>query len=103
MPKHGFCKEIPFQVKNYMEHTASFTITDTPATKTMYPYQFRLTLTYTVIDSALLIDYTVENKNQEKMFYCIGAHPGFYCPLYQGEHFEAVSYTHLTLPTTSRV
>ena len=88
LPKHGFCKETDFEVTAQEPDKASFTITSTETTKTMYPYDFCLTLSYSLKDGVLSMDYTVENKDDRTIYYCIGAHPGFNCPLEEGEVFE---------------
>lgn len=88
LPKHGFCKETDFEVTDQKPDSVSFTIHETEITKTMYPYDFRLTLTYSLKDGVLSMDYRVDNTDSRTIFYCIGAHPGFICPLEEGEKFE---------------
>lgn len=88
LPKHGFCKETDFKVTEQSSDSASFEITATETTKTMYPYDFRLTLTYRLEDGVLSMDYKVDNMDSRPIYYCIGAHPGFQCPLLDGEKFE---------------
>lgn len=88
IPKHGFCKETDFKVVHQSSDSASFEITDTETTKTMYPYEFCLTLTYSLNDGVLSMDYKVDNLDSRPIYYCIGAHPGFICPLEDGEQFE---------------
>lgn len=88
MPKHGFCKTTDFQVKNQSDTCATFWIQDTEVTKTMYPYAFLLSLTYTLTEDGIFMDYQVENTDEKKIYYSIGSHPGFNCPLEEGEKFE---------------
>lgn len=88
LPKHGFCREKDFTVTNQQEGSASFEIRDTEETKKFYPYSFCLSLTYTLWEGVLLMDYKVHNKDSRTMYYCLGGHPGFNCPLREGEVFE---------------
>lgn len=88
LPKHGFCKITDFSVEQHSEDQAVFTIRDSGATRTMYPYAFRLSLTYTLQDTGLHMDYEVENMDSKAICYQIGAHPGFNCPLDSSERFE---------------
>lgn len=88
IPKHGFCKTTDFTTEQHSEICVSFTICDTDTTRTMYPYAFRLTLTYTLQPDGILMDYQVENTDSRVIHYLIGAHPGFNCPLLQGESFS---------------
>ena len=43
-----------------------------------YPFDFQLTLTYTIYESTLYVEYIVENTSEEEgMIASIGAHPAF--------------------------
>lgn len=88
MPKHGFCKETDFEIRDQKESSVTFVISDNEYTKSMYPYEFRLSLTYTLTEDGISMDYQVENRDSRVIYYCLGAHPGFNCPLEDGEHFE---------------
>ena len=88
IPKHGFCKITDFAVEQPAKDCAVFTIRDSEATRRMYPYAFRLSLTYTLTADGLHMDYLVENLDTRPICYNIGAHPGFNCPLGEGERFE---------------
>ena len=54
---------------------------DTPDTHRAYPYAFCLSLAYELKDGILFMEYQVENRDQRDMWYAIGAHPGFNCPM----------------------
>lgn len=88
IPKHGFCKVTDFAVEQPAEDIAVFSIRDSEETKKMYPYAFRLSLTYTLKEDGLHMDYLVENLDSRSIHYELGAHPGFNCPLCEGERFE---------------
>lgn len=88
IPKHGFCKVTDFAVDQISDTCAAFTICDSESTRTMYPYAFRLTLTYTLTEDGIHMDYQVENTDTKTICYEIGAHPGFNCPLNEGESFD---------------
>lgn len=86
--KHGFCRDMDFSVTEQGAHRAVFEIRDSDETKKFYPYSFRLSLAYTLEDGGLSMDYKVLNTDSRTMYYCIGAHPGFNCPLKEQETFE---------------
>lgn len=88
IPKHGFCRNVDFTVTSQTEAGASFEIRDTKETKKLYPYSFCLSLTYKLQDGVLFMDYKVLNTDSRTMHYCLGAHPGFNCPLKEEEAFE---------------
>lgn len=88
LPRHGFCKTSDFSVEQTSDTQAAFILCDSDYTRTMYPYAFRLTLTYTLHADGISMDYRVDNQDARPIHFCIGAHPGFNCPLYEGERFE---------------
>ena len=85
MPKHGFCKESDFDVLSQSETQVTFSLTDSKDTLKMYPFHFELRLNYVLSGNKLLMTYDVFNKDASDMYYHIGAHPGFMCPLEEGE------------------
>lgn len=86
--KHGFCRESEFAVHQTSDVQAVFTLCDSEYTRRMYPYAFCLSLTYTLQSDGLHMDYQVENTDSRPMFYQLGAHPGFRCPISEDERFE---------------
>lgn len=88
MPKHGFCKGSDFEVISQAESEATFRLTANEMTKKHYPYDFVLTLTYRLKDGLLSMTYQVSNPQDSDIHYCLGAHPGFVCPMEDGAVFE---------------
>ena len=88
LTKHGFCREKDFSVVSHTSCSALFQLTDSEETKAVYPYSFRLSLEYQLKDGVLTIHYQVDNRDDRTIYYCIGAHPGFNCPLEDGSAFE---------------
>ncbi len=88
IPKHGFLKVSDFQAEKQSEASVTFTLTDSPETKAVYPFPFRFKVTYALKDGKLSMDCCVENTGSSSLPYFIGTHPGFNCPLEEGEAFE---------------
>lgn len=88
LPKHGFCKNEEFHTVSQEEDSVTLSLSSGPSTKTMYPYDFVLSLTYTLTDDGIHMDYCVKNTDRKSIYFCLGAHPGFNCPLHEGERFE---------------
>ena len=88
MPKHGFCKESEFEVTEQTENSVTFLLKANEETLKHYPYDFELYLSYHLNGSTLSMDYRVINKDSDIMYYHIGAHPGFMCPVNNGENIE---------------
>ncbi|WP_312446345.1 aldose 1-epimerase family protein [Lacrimispora sp.] len=88
IPKHGFCREMDFTATEQTNTTVTFEIRDSEETKKIYPYSFRLSLAYTLTDGTLFMEYQVANTDDRTIHYCLGAHPGFNCPLEDNAVFE---------------
>lgn len=88
IPKHGFCRDAEFSCRQISEAEAAFWFSSNDQTRRLYPFEFRLTLTYRLQDGALHMTYQVENLQSEPLYYCLGAHPGFLCPMEKDASFE---------------
>lgn len=85
MAKHGFCKESEFEIAEQTDSSVTFVLRTSEETLKSYPYHFTLSLSYHLDGSTLSMDYRVVNDDEEKMYYHIGAHPGFMLPVSEGE------------------
>lgn len=88
MPRHGFARFEEFKVTGRTQNSISFSLSSENEYLQMYPYPFRLTITYTLENKNLTICYTVETKGTERMPFFVGGHPGFNCPLFEKEEFS---------------
>ena len=77
--KHGFARDNEFTVEETTENTAVFSFESSSETLNSFPFDFKVTITYTLTKNALEIAYSVQNKSDAEMPYCIGAHPAFAC------------------------
>lgn len=64
-----------FTLASQTETKAVFQLRDTTDTKKIYPYSFQLSLSYTLEDGVLNMEYLVENTDSKVIYYCLGAHP----------------------------
>ena len=85
--KHGFARDNVFSAKQLSDNSAEFSFSANEETGKSFPFDFELTLRYTLSDNALEILYTVKNRGTETMPYCIGGHPAFACPNEEGAEF----------------
>jgi galactose mutarotase-like enzyme len=82
LPRHGFARDMEFEVVHQEQAAASFSITATDATLAKYPFQFQLLLHYSLVKNKLQLVYEVRNNGSTEMFFSIGAHPAFAVPLH---------------------
>jgi galactose mutarotase-like enzyme len=80
LPRHGFAREMDFEVKEKTDLEVVFSLKQTGATLEKYPFNFELQISYTLTNSVLKIGYKVINNNDFSMPFSIGAHPAFALP-----------------------
>ena len=78
-----------FELVDQTENSVTFAIEDDENTYQNYPYHFRLEITYLVTGKTVRTQYKVFNRETNKVMpFFIGGHPGFNCPLLDGETYE---------------
>lgn len=86
--KHGFARDMQFDVESVSDDKASFILKSSEETLKSYPFDFLLRLTYKLEENTLTLTYEVENPSDSKMYFSIGAHPAFNIPLTAGTVYE---------------
>jgi len=81
LPRHGFARELPFQLIQHSENTLLFQLVHSAATLAVYPFPFKLSILYHIDQTRLSVRYQVENPATSPMYFSIGAHPAFALPL----------------------
>lgn len=80
LSRHGFARDMEFDIVEKTENTATFSLKSCEETLKVYPFQFELQLIYTVSESGLEIKYKVSNKDNSDLPFSLGAHPAFALP-----------------------
>lgn len=88
LPRHGFARDMDFQLIEKTENSAVFSLKSDAETLKKYPFEFELQLIYTLENSTLNIGYKVINNSKTKMPFSIGAHPAIALP----EEFENYAF-----------
>lgn len=87
--QHGFARDSEFHVEEQTATMVRLTTHSTPETKTYYPFDFQLTLTYTLEENTVNVSYLVKNTHEsEDLYFSIGGHPGFNVPMTSDTTFE---------------
>ncbi len=81
MPKHGFARKMDWKLLDKDENMMSFILSENPDTLAKYPYRFDLIVTYLLDGKSLQVTHTVVNKNEDVMYFSLGAHPAFNCAI----------------------
>ncbi|TDH22975.1 aldose 1-epimerase family protein [Segetibacter sp. 3557_3] len=86
--RHGFARDMAFTVTAQSSGQVTFTLESNEQSRLVYPFEFRFSITYTIIDNAVQVTYLVENKVTGNMYFSVGAHPAFRVPLVDGTSYE---------------
>ena len=85
LPSHGFGRLSDFVCID--ENPLTFKLTFSDDTLKNYPFKFALTVTYTLDDNQLKINWRVENLDDKTIYFSIGAHPALTVP-FDGGTFD---------------
>lgn len=83
MGQHGFARDMEFVIDSRSESEAWFSLTSNEETLEKYPFEFVLRVGYQLQEKELKVLWQVENPAQKEMYFSIGGHPAFMCPLKQ--------------------
>ncbi|MFQ6848489.1 MAG: aldose 1-epimerase family protein, partial [Clostridium perfringens] len=81
LPQHGLARVRDFEMIEQTKNSISFELKYSEDTLKVYPFKFSLIIKYTLNDINLSIDYIVKNLDTKEMYFSIGAHPAFMCPI----------------------
>ena len=88
LANHGFARDSEFEFLEQTENSVAFVLRENEKTLSQYPYNFELTVRYTIEGNAVKVRNIVKNTGDKKMYFYIGAHPAFRCPMNEGETFD---------------
>jgi len=77
LPQHGFARDMEFELVEATEDKLKYVLTANGLTMAQYPYDFKLTISYKLIDNKVSVKYKVYNNGSELMYFSIGGHPAF--------------------------
>ena len=88
MTKHGFARHNDnFKIKNQTDSSITFSLVSSDDLYAMYPFLFEFEITYTLSKNRLTINHTVTNSDKKPLYFSLGGHPAFNCPLSKDETY----------------
>ena len=78
---HGFARDSEFKLVSKEENAIYFNLSYNLDTLKIYPFKFSLTLGYVLNKNKIDVIYQVENLDDNVMYFQIGGHPAFKCPI----------------------
>lgn len=88
LPQHGFARDYEFAVLEQQESNVLLEFVYSNETLQVYPYKFALQIGYQLQENQLKVTYKVINVDSKNIFFSIGGHPAFNCPLVENTSFE---------------
>ncbi|MGL5617303.1 MAG: aldose 1-epimerase family protein [Sarcina sp.] len=85
LPQHGLGRLQEFKVVNKTENSLTFNLDYSDETLKIYPFKFSLFVIYELIDKTIKITYKVKNLDDKEIYFSIGAHPAYMCPILENE------------------
>lgn len=76
--RHGFARDMDFNLIFENENTLVYEINSTSETKKIYPFDFTFQIRYEILENSILMEMNVINKTKGEMLFSLGAHPAFY-------------------------
>jgi galactose mutarotase-like enzyme len=87
MKIHGFALHEQFEVYKKTNNEICFILYSNDQLSKIYPFAFEVRVIYTLSDNKVDFKYEVRNTGSKTMYFSIGGHPTFNCPLFQDESF----------------
>ncbi|WP_317312087.1 aldose 1-epimerase family protein [Clostridium thermobutyricum] len=81
LPQHGLARISEFNMIKKTDTSIIFSLPYSSKTLEVYPYKFELQIRYDLIENGVKVSYKVINKDSKEIFFSIGAHPAFMCPI----------------------
>lgn len=85
MHQHGFARDSKFEMIEKSSSMITFSLRSSADTLKVYPYEFELRISYVLADNSLKIIWKVINPTDDDIYFSIGGHPGFMCPVNNNE------------------
>lgn len=85
---HGFARDSEFEFLSQTDNSVSFVLRSSDKTLEVYPYEFEFVVTYTLDKNKILISNLVKNTGNDDMYFYVGGHPAFNCPIDKNLEFN---------------
>lgn len=79
--QHGFARDMEFELETQTANEIWFSIHDTKETWECYPFAFVLKIGYVLEENKVSVFWNVHNPDCKTLYFSIGAHPAFLCPV----------------------
>lgn len=88
LPQHGLARTSEFELISQTEDELIFQLDYSEESLKIYPYKFSLNAIYYLEENTVSVTYNVKNLDDKKIYFSIGAHPAFRCPINNDDKLE---------------
>ena len=88
LSRHGFARDMEFELESKSADEVVFTLRSSESTKKVYPFEFSLSLIYTLKSHGLSCTYKVYNPSDADLLFSVGGHPAFATPVDENLRYE---------------
>jgi galactose mutarotase-like enzyme len=85
---HGFAQDREFVIAERNETHIVYELVDDKESYAHFPWRFRFSVGYALEGDTLKTEYRIENRDEKEMFFTVGGHPRYACPVLAENHFE---------------
>ena len=88
MTKHGIIRNnTDIKLEAQTNTTLSFSLLYSEDTLKLYPFKFKFTIAFELIENTIKVTHIVENLDDKTVYFSVGGHPAFKCPIYENEDY----------------
>ena len=88
-PKHGFIRNNKnVTLIESTPNRLTFGLKYDEASLLIYPFKFEFYISFILEGNKLRVEHKVMNYGDEDMLFSLGGHPGFNCPIHDGESYD---------------
>lgn len=88
LSQHGLARLEDFYLKEQTLDKLVFQLDYNDETLKVYPYKFALKITHLLEKNKVTTKYEVQNMDNKDIYFGIGAHPAYMCPIDKNEKFD---------------
>lgn len=100
LKRHGLARTLDHAIISSAENSVGFELVSTEETRELYPYDFRLNVSYTVHAGTLEERFSIANIGSVALPYVVGGHPAFNVPTPKSENGFSSYRLEFTRPWT---
>ena len=92
LPKHGMVRNNKAVVLHEeTPNSLTFKLSYSEDSLKVYPFLFEFYITYKLINNTIEVLHTINNVDDNPMYFSVGGHPAFKCPVFDDEAYEDYS------------